>query len=256
MGRNVQPWSPAIKIAVLAAVVSGAAVYVMMRGGSATDVPLPAVATAIAAGQADQKSAPPSPPGEPKTPATATTPATQPAGHLSFYDLASDNLEEVLEDYRMPLELDNDSAKRLIEMTSGVPAKLNRATELTGVYRQYVNRLTTNERTWQFWLRVESGKGFKDPTIGRDWSTVKLDNMGFVSFLESVLGLAWTGSRMLYINNRIQEVRVTLVGGRMTWGHRRFIESTDHWAGQTIERLERDIKAMAELEQRCLQEGL
>lgn len=241
--------------AVVVVAVVGLAVYFLTRANGESEASPPSATVAVRAETVSEPSVTSPPAGASAAPAEPA-PTTRPDGPLSIYDLASDNLEEVLDDYRMPLELANDTSKRLIAVTAGVPAKVDRVVQLHRVYRQHINRLTSDERTWKFWQRLETGTGFKDSTIGRDWSVVKLDNMGFIQALEQVLVGGAVFGRLIYINNRIAEVRVTLVGGRTTWGHRRFIESTDLWATQTIERLQQDIKMMAELEQRCLREGL
>jgi hypothetical protein len=118
--------------AVVVVAVLGLAVYFLTRANGEGEATPPPAVVAIATAEPSGPSLTSPPTGASAAPAVAT-PTTRPDGPLSIYDLASDNLEEVLEDYRMPLELDNDSAKRLIQLTSRVPAQLDRAQEWSRV---------------------------------------------------------------------------------------------------------------------------
>jgi hypothetical protein len=184
-------------------------------------------------------------------------PAAKPAEPmLDFQTLTSPNLEKTLDGYAMPEKLENEDARRLIRMTDNLPARLEKIMTNTGRYRDLVDGLTSEPMIARFWNRVVNQEGFKDPTLAADWSGVTLQNMGFLVALENLLEIGGKGVRSFYALYRIREIKVSIVGGRLLRGHRRFIESMDHWATITEERLSQDIAFMSALKDRCVKEGL
>lgn len=196
--------------------------------------------------------------GEPASAAPAA-PATRPANRppITFTDEML-FAEEAPSGgaFSMPAELTTEQAQALIQNTDQLMKRVPDLPKAINGHFEAIMRVVNDQVKAELWQRLVSGQGFKDKTIGEAWYALASEYSGISNLFQNLLLAGKDYAGVAITVTKLENVRMRLIGGKVTWGDEAFVHAMTLWTNSRISELEA-VRAQAEaLEQRLKTEGV